>query len=102
MHTGNSSDFEEDLAAHGDERFGYRLVHVISGNVPNTLATILLEIRDPTGVVPEIYFEWTESNLVSRMFRFLFTGGGEVAPITREVLREAERDPARRPTVHVS
>jgi hypothetical protein len=36
------------------------------------------------------------------MLRFLVTGGGEVAPVTREVLRESERDVKRRPLVHVS
>ena len=62
----------------------------------------LLEIRDVTGVVPTIYFEWTEGNPISNMLRFLVTGGGEVAPVTREVLRESERDVKRRPLVHVS
>jgi hypothetical protein len=75
---------------------------VTSGNVPNTIAAVLLQIRDETGVVPEIYFQWNEGNPISNMFRFLITGTGEVAPVTREVLREAERDPKRRPHVHVS
>ena len=83
-------------------KHGYRVLEVRSGNVPNTLAVVLLTIRDETGVVPEIYFEWTEGNPVSNMLRFLITGSGEVAPVTREVLREAEKNVELRPAVHVS
>jgi hypothetical protein len=36
------------------------------------------------------------------MVRFLFSGEGEVAPVTREVLRESEPDVHRRPIVHAS
>jgi len=102
VHHADSSDFEEDLVVEGIVRHGYRVLRVHSGNIPNTLAAILLEIRDQTGVVPDIYFEWTEGNPISNMFRYLVTGGGEVAPVTREVLRRAEHDPRRRPDVHVS
>jgi hypothetical protein len=102
VHSADSSDFEEDLEVKGVEKHGYRILKVHSGNVPNTLAAVLLEIRDQTGVVPTIYFEWTEGNPISNMLRFLVTGGGEVAPVTREVLRESEKDVKRRPSVHVS
>jgi hypothetical protein len=98
----DSSDFEEDLEVTAVAKQGYRVLQVTSGNVPNTIAAVLLQIRDETGVVPEIYFRWNEGNPISNMFRFLITGTGEVAPVTREVLREAERDPRRRPHVHVS
>jgi hypothetical protein len=102
VYADDSSNFEEDLVVRGVTRHGYRLLQVSSGNVPNTIATILLAIREETGVIPGIYFEWTEGNPVSNMFRYLVTGSGEVAPVTREVLRQAERDRRRRPEVHVS
>lgn len=102
VHPSDSSDFEEDLDVRGETLHGYRVLKVRSGNVPSTLAAVLLEIRDITGVVPNIYFEWTEGNPVLNMMRFLFVGNGEVAPVTREVLREAEKDAKRRPLVHVS
>jgi hypothetical protein len=98
----DSSDFEEDLAVRGFVRHGFRVLEVASGNVPNTIAAVLLQIRDITGVVPQVYFEWTEGNPLSNMLRFLVAGVGEVAPVTREVLRENERDLRRRPMVHVS
>ncbi|GAB3130646.1 APC family permease [Glaciibacter psychrotolerans] len=102
VHPSDSSDFEEDLVVTGSARHGYRVLEVVSGNVPNTIASVLLEIRDKTGVIPEIYFEWTEGNPISNMFRFLITGMGETAPVTREVLREAEPNARRRPSIHVS
>jgi hypothetical protein len=102
VHPADSSDFEEDLVVTGVEKHGFRVLQVNSGNIPNTLAAVLMRIRDITGVVPTIYFEWTEGNPISNMFKFLVTGGGEVAPVTREVLRESEKDVKRRPSVHVS
>ncbi|MGN6444970.1 amino acid transporter [Amnibacterium sp.] len=98
----DSSDFEEDLLVRGIIRHGFRVLEVASGNVPNTIAIVLLQIRNLTGVVPHVYFEWTEGNPVSNMVRFLVSGEGEVAPVTREVLRETEPDVRRRPMVHVS
>jgi hypothetical protein len=59
-------------------------------------------VRDRTGLVPHVYFTWTEGNPLLNLLRFLFVGAGEVAPVTREVLREAESVPANRPWVHVS
>ncbi len=102
VHPSDSSDFEEDLEVRGEEVHGFRVLKVTSGNVPSTLAAVLLEIRERTGVIPDIYFEWTEGNPISNMLKFLFVGNGEVAPVTREVLREAEKDAKRRPAVHVS
>ncbi len=98
----DSSDFEEDLVVEGHVVHGFRILRVRSGNVPNTIAATLLAIRDVAGVAPSIYFEWTESSPIRNALRFLFTGVGDVAPVTREVLREAESDPNRRPVVHVS
>jgi hypothetical protein len=102
VYPADSSNFEEDLVVRGVTRHGYRVLQVNSGNVPNTIATILLRIRDETGVIPGIYFEWTEGNPISNMMRYLVTGNGEIAPVTREVLRQAEHSRARRPDVHVS
>jgi hypothetical protein len=98
----DSSDFEEELVVRGREKYGFRVLEVLSNNVPGTAAAVLLEIRNVTGIIPEIYFEWTEGNPLNNMFKFLVTGRGEIAPVTREVLREAEPDAKLRPTVHVS
>ena len=98
----DSSEFEEELDVRGVNKFGYRVLEVDSSNVPATAAAVLLEIRNRTNVIPAIYFEWTEGNPVQNMLRFLVTGSGEIAPVTREVLRESEPDAKHRPTVHVN
>ncbi|MBD0690878.1 hypothetical protein BG452_32695 [Streptomyces sp. CBMA123] len=61
----------------------------------------MLTIRDGTGQIPHSYFEWTGGSPVGHFLRFFLFGQGEVAPVTREVLREAEPDGSRRPRVHV-
>ncbi|MFL6155265.1 MAG: amino acid transporter [Marmoricola sp.] len=96
------SDFAGVLDARGvvvDRTF--RVIRVESPTVPNAIAALLLDIRDRTGVRPHVYFEWTEGSPLANLVRFLFFGVGEVAPVTREVLRRAEPDRTRRPHVHV-
>lgn len=96
------SDFETRLRVHGEVLHGrYRVITVDGSAIPNALAALLLHVRDTTGQRPHIYFEWTEGGPVGQFLRFFLFGQGEVAPVTREVLREAESDRARRPHVHV-
>jgi hypothetical protein len=97
----DSSDFETELRVRGVVRHGYRILEVHSSNVPNTIAAVMLHIRDVTGLMPHVYFRWTEGDPVANLFKFLFTGEGEIAPVTREVLRGAEPDVTKRPWVHV-
>jgi hypothetical protein len=79
----------------------YRVLRAESASVPNAIAALLIHIRDKTGKIPHVYFEWIEGNPVSALLWFLLFGEGDIAPVTHEVLRKAERDPARRPVVHV-
>ncbi|WP_427016581.1 amino acid transporter [Pseudarthrobacter sp. P1] len=97
----DSSDFETALEVNGVLHHGYRVLQVHASNVPNTVAAVLLHIRDKTELMPHIYFRWTEGNPIANLLKFLFFGEGEIAPVTREVLREAEPDLAKRPWVHV-
>ncbi|MFE3634498.1 amino acid transporter [Streptomyces cellostaticus] len=95
------SEFEAGLTVRGEVLHNrYRVLSVESSSIPNALAALLLHIRDVTGRTPHIYFEWTEGNPFANFLRFLLFGQGEVAPVTREVLREAEPDRTRRPRVH--
>jgi hypothetical protein len=95
------SEFESALDVTGEERHGYRILKVESPSIANAIAALLLYIRDTTGKLPHTYFNWTEGNPVVYLLRYLFLGEGEIAPVTREILREAEHDPDRRPLIHV-
>ncbi|GAA3033859.1 amino acid transporter [Kitasatospora sp. NPDC006786] len=96
------SDFEAELTVRGEVLHDrYRVLTLESSSVPNALAALLLRVRDLTGQQPHIYFEWTEGNPFAQFLRFFLFGQGEIAPVTREVLREAEPDRSRRPAVHV-
>ena len=95
------SDFESRIEVHGEVLHDeFRVLTVRAATVPNALAALLLDIYARTGVRPHIYFEWTEGNPLGQLARFLLFGGGEVAPLTREVVRRAEPDPPRRPHIH--
>jgi hypothetical protein len=96
------SDFESVIEASGEVVHGfYRVIRLSSPTVPNALAALLLQIRRHTGVRPHVYFEWTEGSPSTNLLKFLLFGVGEVAPVTREVLRRAEPDRNLRPHVHV-
>ena len=91
----DASDFATKLDVQGEVRFGrYRVLTMESSTVPNALAALLLHVRDVSGRQPTVYLEWTEGNPVANYLRFLLFGAGEVAPVTREVLRRAEPDRA--------
>ncbi|MFE0510374.1 amino acid transporter [Streptomyces sp. NPDC058964] len=95
------SEFEAGLTVRGEVLHNrYRVLTLESSSIPNALAALLLHVRDSTRCTPHIYFEWTEGNPFANFLRFFLFGQGEVAPVTREVLREAEPDRARRPRVH--
>jgi hypothetical protein len=97
----DASDFETELDVHGEIRGDQRVLTVCGSSVPNALAALALYIRDLTHRRPHLYFEWTEGSPVANFLRYLVFGQGEVAPVTREILRRAERDRTRRPHVHV-
>jgi hypothetical protein len=98
---GDASEFSEVLLIQGVRVEGYCVLRCKSPAIPNAIAALLLYMRDRTGRIPHVYFGWTEGNPVLYLLKFLAFGEGDTAPVTREVLRQAEADPMRRPLVHV-
>jgi hypothetical protein len=98
---GDASQFSEVLAVAGVEVDRFRVLRCVSPAIPNAIAALLLFVRDRTGSVPHAYFGWTEGNPIAYLLKYLAFGEGDTAPVTREVLRQAEPDPERRPRIHV-
>ena len=97
----DASEFRSIVAVTGDEVEGFRVLRAEAASVPNAIAAVLLAVRDRTGRRPHAYFGWTEGNPLRYLGRFVLFGEGDIAPVTREVLRKSEPDPARRPAVHI-
>jgi hypothetical protein len=97
----DASDFAGTVKVRGEEISGFKVLSVESASVPNGLAATLLAIRDRTGKKPHAYFGWTEGNPLKYLARFVFFGEGDIAPVTREVLRQTDPNPATRPAIHV-
>jgi hypothetical protein len=97
----DASEFAPVVTVQGVEVGGYRVLRAKGSSIPNTIAAVLLAIRDRAGIQPHIYFGWTEGNPLKYLARFVLFGEGDIAPVTHEVLRRAEPDPKRRPAIHV-
>jgi hypothetical protein len=97
----DASEFAPVLTVQGEQVGDYRVLRAEGSSIANAIAATLLHIRDRTGTQPHIYFGWTEGNPLKYLARFVLFGEGDIAPVTHEVLRKAEPDPARRPAIHV-
>src|ERR671932_175892 len=97
----DASEFAGIIRVKGEEVDSYRILRAESAAVPNAIAAILLYMRDETGKIPHAYFGWAEGNPIQYLLRFILFGEGDIAVVTREVLRKAEKNPDRRPAIHV-
>lgn len=101
IETGDASEFRGRLKIRGVDIDGYKILRTQAPAVPNAIAAFLLYLRDKTGKIPHVYFGWSEGNPIMYLARYILFGEGDTAPVTREILRQAEADPELRPNVHV-
>ena len=99
---GDTSDFTEFLQVYGLQYGSNQIFHARSAAVANSIAALLIYLKQGTECIPHVYFHWTDVNPVINGMRYVFLGEGDTAPLTHEVLRRAIKDPAQRPVVHVS
>ena len=97
----DASEFSSVVKVRGQEISGNKVLRVQSASVPNGIAATLLAIRNETGERPHAYFGWSEGNPLKYLARFVLFGEGDIAPVTREILRRAEPNRLARPAVHV-
>lgn len=98
---GDASEFTGKLKIQGVDVEGYKILRTTAPAVPNAIAALLLHLRDKTGKIPHGYFGWSEGNPIAYLVRYILFGEGDTAPVTREILRQAEKDPEQRPNIHV-
>jgi hypothetical protein len=98
---GDASEFTGKLEICGAEVSGYRILRTKAPAVPNAIAALLLHLRKKTNKIPHVYFGWSEGNPIRYLIRYILFGEGDTAPVTREILRQAEPDAELRPSVHV-
>jgi hypothetical protein len=98
---GDASEFARTMKVEGKDIGGYRVLRAESAAVPNAIAAFLLYLRDRTGKLPHAYFHWGSGNPIAYLFDYVVFGRGDTAPVTREVLRQAEPDEKKRPAIHV-
>ena len=90
----DASEFVGKIEVQGVKVSGYRILRAKGAAVPNTIAAILLDIRNrnESGRYPHAYFGWVEGNPIQYLMRFHLFGEGDTAVVTREVIRRAEPD----------
>jgi hypothetical protein len=102
VESSDASEFADCICVRGERIGNYAVLRAKSPAVANAIAAMLIHLEQKTGKIPHVYFAWTEGNPIGNLFRFLFLGQGDTAPLTHEVLRRAVPDPKHRPCVHVS
>jgi len=79
---------------------GYKVLRAVSPAVPNAIAAFLLSCAMKPGSCLTSILAGAKA-IPCHTCEVHSFGEGDTAPVTHEVLRQAEKDPERRPIVHV-
>ena len=93
--------FSEVLNVEGANIGGHHVLRCASPAIPTPSPRCCCSSAIRRDRIPHAYFGWTEGNPIAYLLKFLAFGEGDTAPVTREVLRQAEPDPELRPRIHV-
>ena len=97
----DASEFSGVMRVRGVAIGDYHILRTKNPAVPNAIAALLLHLRDEHQTKPHAYFGWTEGNPLTYALKFIMLGEGDTAPVTHEILRQAEPNPELRPAIHV-
>ncbi len=98
----DASEFDQRLCIDVRMVESHTVLYARSPTVANSIAAFLIYLEQTTGCIPRAYFKWRDGNPVANVFRFVFLGEGDTAPITHEVLRRAVPEVEHRPIIYVS
>ena len=98
----DASDFAGSLDVRGSRVGPHMVLRAKGVAIPNAIAALLMHVRDYTAKRPHAYFNWGESSPVQSVGKLLFSGQGDIAPVTREIVRRVEPEETRRPVIHVA
>lgn len=95
------SAYAAQLHVAGGREHSVPILATDASSVPNAVAVIAVRIQKLTGITPDIYYRWSEDPPLKQALRMIFTGRGQNATATREILRRAIADENLRPHIHV-
>jgi hypothetical protein len=96
------SNFGGSIQVKGARVGDYSVLRASAPAIPNAIAAIMLQVQRLTNRRPHAYFNWGEQNPFLFLIKYFLDGEGDVAPLTREILRRIEPDPNRRPAIHAA
>ncbi|CAN5509912.1 APC family permease [soil metagenome] len=98
----DASDFSGIVRVKGYNVGGHYVLRAQAAAIPNAIAAIMIHIQRLTDKRPHAYFNWGERNPFYFLVNYFLSGEGDIAPVTREILRRVQKNPEERPLIHAA